>query len=816
MKFLKNWDQDEKTSAIRIAGLAVAALTIFILIACVSYLFSWKEDMSLLTDPEAMQAEMPVGNAAGKLGFKTGYLLICELFGLGSFALLPILAAASIRLLLGRWHRSLIKTALIAVFGAFVCSIFLAWCGKLASANDIFGGGLGGLCGGMVVDWAQNLFGIVVTGLLILILIAALLFFASKRFNHWLAGVGSGGRKSRKTKKEDKKKPRVREEDTEEDEDADTGEEKTVDFEPEREDDVPPGNGTDKARSAGNGETSASTGGKADGKTDADESFTIERDSTLDEEVVDELEPIDNRLDPPDGLPDYKFPSLDLLMDYSGSKRSVSSEELARNNNKIRAALANFKIQVSDVKAVVGPTVTLYKVKPAPGVKIAEIKKLQDDVALSLKAKGVRIVTLTDAVGIEVANDFPSVVPLKSLLNDASFRESKAELPVAIGYTITQKVKVFDLTAAPHLLVAGATQQGKSVGINVIVSSLIYSKHPSELKFVFIDPKSVEFTAYSRLYKHYLAVLPHASSEEEERDMAIVKDRKLAEQVLRSLCIEMDERYALLAKAGVNKITLYNEKYKERRIRPDHGHRFLPYIVTIIDEYADLTPSTGVSPEVKKASNSIMTSIMRLAQKGRAAGLHIILATQRPSVKVISGDIKGNFPMRMAFKTYSKDDSMVILDSPGAEKLIGRGDMLFSTGIENERIQCGLISVEETEAITEFIAGQQGYRKSYNTPYYLPEVDDQENGGGSGGGGGSLKAGTLDERFEEAARLVVMSQKGSTSELQRKLGMGFAKAGRVMDQLYDAGIVGPQEGSKARTVLVSSLDELDEILKSLK
>ena len=461
-----------------------------------------------------------------------------------------------------------------------------------------------------------------------------------------------------------------------------------------------------------------------------------------------------------------------------------------------------------------GPTVTLYKVYPAPGVKIAEIKKLQEDLALSLNAKGVRVVTLSDAVGIEVANDHPSMVPLKALLNDEQFRNSKADLPVAIGYTIDQKVKVFDLADAPHLLVAGATKQGKSVGLNVIVTSLLYSKHPSELKFVFIDPKMVEFSAYNRLLKHYLAVLPDSIGEEDEYNNAIVKRPKDAEKILRSLCIEMDERYDLLSKAGagINNIKLYNAKFKERRLSPDQGHRFMPYLVVVVDEYADLTMTTGAAPEARATSRSITNSIIRLAQKGRAAGLHVILATQRPSVDVISGIIKSNFPMRIAFRVASRVDSTTILDAPGAEKLIGKGDMLFSAGIDTERIQCGYISGDEIDGLTNSIYQQNGYQRSYNTPFYLPSAEDASEGGADGGASVDMR--NIDDRFEEAARMVVTSQRGSTSDLQRKLGMGYAKAGRVMDQLQAAGIVGPQEGSKPRQVLVSDPNELEEILNA--
>ena len=784
----KTWDEEERTSAVRIAGLCVAALTLFIFIATFSYLFHWKEDLSLLGDPAGMDAARSVGNAAGKLGFRTGHLLVCDLFGLGSFALLIILAAVAVRLLARRWINSLLKTTLIALFGAFIASLLLAWIGSLVGLDTAFGGGLGGRCGASVVGWAENLFGKVVTGIFVLILLAAYLFFASRRFNTWFASLG-----------QKKEKPLIEEEKPKVMQPVVPLVEKPVKPAPP----VPEVKKPEKPKPEKPAEP------KPEPKPE-EGSFEIVEDNGLETENIEDLKPIDNRLDPPDGLPKYKFPSLDLLENYASGRREVSTEELTRNNNKIRAALANYKIQVNDVKAIVGPTVTLYKVYPAPGVKIADIKKLQEDIALSLNAKGVRVITLSDSVGIEVANDFSSIVPLKALLNDEAFRNSKYDLPVAIGYTITQKVRVFDLADAPHLLIAGATKQGKSVGLNVIVSSLLYSKHPSELKFVFIDPKMVEFSSYGSLLKHYLAVLPDAADDEDERANAIVKRPKDAEKILRSLCTEMDDRYELLSKAGVNKITLYNEKYKERKLRPDHGHRYLPYLVVVVDEYADLTMTTGASPDARAASRSITNSIIRLAQKGRAAGLHVILATQRPSVDVISGIIKSNFPMRIAFRVASRVDSMTILDAPGAEKLIGRGDMLFSAGIDSERIQCGFIDGKEIDAITDFIGEQIGYGRCYNTPYYLPAPE--EPGAEGGEGGGMVDMSKVDERFEEAAKMVVLSQRGSTSDLQRKLGMGYAKAGRVMDQLEAAGIVGPQEGSKPRQVLIASLDDLQPIL----
>ena len=795
--FWRNWDDKERSNAKIIMGLFVAVFSLFILISGVSYLFHWQQDMSLLANPDMMNGATEVGNAAGKLGYRMGHLLVCDLFGLGSFALLVILIAISVRLIGRSWQFSLIKTTLLALSGALVASLVLAFAGNLAGIPSIFGGGLGGECGKQIVLWGTNLFGPYIAGAVILLLVACWLFFSSPRFTNWVYNLGR-----KKDDYDDSVETYQPEELTE-----DTRIEKNI---PEEDHGC---SGRDPSETGGGpqdpteeGDTSAS----GEDSESPENTLEVVTDDTLENERYENLPPIDNRLDPPEGLPKYKAPSLDLLESHASDRRLPSNEELQRNNNKIRATLKNYKIEITEVRAQVGPTVTLYRVTLAPGVRISEVKKLQEDIGMQMNAKGVRVVTLSDSVGIEVANDYSSIVPLKSLLNSEAFRSSKYELPVAIGYTITQQVKVFDLADAPHLLVAGATKQGKSVGLNIIIASLLYSKHPSELKFVFIDPKMVEFSAYNHLLKHYLAVLPYAD-EEQEKTRAIVKNPKDAETTLKSLCIEMDQRYELLSKAGENKVTDYNEKYKARKLNPKNGHRFLPYLVTIVDEYADLTMTMGASPEVRAASKSIQNSIIRLAQKGRAAGIHVIIATQRPSVDVISGVIKGNFPLRIAFRVASRTDSMTILDSPGAEKLIGKGDMLLSAGIENERIQCGFVSGGEIKNITTFIGDQEGYEKSYNTPYYLPEVKEEEKEGGAKG-----ELGDLDERFEEAAKLVVTTQRGSTSDLQRRLGMGYAKAGRVMDQREQAGIVGPQEGSKPRTVLVSTLDDLETIIDSLR
>ena len=796
MKLFGFWsriDEEDRMRAVKITGIIAGLFTMFTLLSIVSYLFTWKADQSLFASPVG-DISMDVRNLCGKMGFRWSDFLVRHCFGLGSFALIVILFAVSVRLLAGRWHYSMLRTFLLTVTGTFGASLILALVSSPFGLSNAFGGGLGGQCGESVVAWLRSLFGDVFTPLLLIALVVFWLFLASNRFTRWFNGLW---------------KPKVK----------DSGEV------PETEDDEPEEKPGKKETEIHKGTVQESVTGlrpapvpapkpvvragkESDtGAAPVNSELEIVKGEELSTKVDHDLQRIDIRKE----LPLYRMPSLELLDEYSSQRHEVSDEELYRNNNKIRATLANYKIQVNDVQAIVGQTVTLYKVYPAPGVKISEIKKLQEDIGMYLHAKGVRVVTLTDSVGIEVANDCPSVVPMRAVLNNKAFSGSKAELPVAIGYTIQQSVKVFDLADAPHLLVAGATKQGKSVGLNAIVTSLLYAKHPSELKLVFIDPKMVEFSSYSSLLHHYLAVLP-SNDEKEELENAIVKKADKAEKILRSLCIEMDQRYELLSKARVPNIKLYNEKYQNRHLLPTDGHHFLPYIVTVIDEYADLTMSVGGSGDSKNTARSITTSIIRLAQKGRAAGIHVILATQRPSTDVITGLIKANFPTRIAFRVASRIDSSVILDSTGAEKLIGKGDMLYYAGVEMERVQCAYISPDEIHALTGYIASQSGYQKSYNTPYYLPEVLDSSDEGS----GGSVDMNNLDERFEEAARLVVQTQRGSTSDLQRRLGMGYAKAGRVMDQLESAGIVGHQEGSKPRQVLVTDLEELESIIASLR
>lgn len=850
-KIWMNLGEETRTRIRKITGLVVGAFTIFTLISVVSYLFTWEADASLLSADGLLPKGAKVENWGGSIGFRWSRFLVCRCFGLGSFALIFLLWTVFVRLFFKNRPVRFLRAVVLTLTGACLSSVILSYVCSRFCDDLFFGGGLGGDCGAEVVSLSVALMGPVMPGVLLVVLLMVWLVFASARFSRWFSELGdSYGRRNEDSVESDQSIADggssadgavVPDSGAEESLNPDSEEFQELDSEtlPDQETGVPeesyagdvlpqtgladagnltaddfPGDDLPENDLPENDfpaddlpELPEDRGSQSSGVRNlpADSSLEIIKGDGFSTDVKKELPRIDVR----DELSKYVFPPLDLLKDYSSGRHEVSPEELERNNAKIRVTLQNYKIQIDKVSACVGPTVTLYRVVPAPGVRISTIKSREEDIAVALGVKGVRVVTLADSVGIEVPNDRSSIVPLKSMLNDDAFRNTKYELPIAIGYTITQKVKTFDLADAPHLLVAGATKQGKSVGLNVIIASLLYARHPSELKLVFIDPKMVEFNAYAKLLKHYLAVLPTASSEKDEMASAIVKQAKQAEQILRSLCIEMDDRYELMSRTSANNVKLYNEKYKSRFLNPNEGHRFLPYIVVVIDEFSDLIMSQGAAPEAKATARSISTSIIRLAQKGRAAGIHVIIATQRPSVDVITGSIKTNFPTRIAFRTIASVDSKTILDSPGAEKLIGRGDMLYYAGVEMERVQCALIEMDEICRITDFIGSQTGYKQCYNTPYYLPSPDSAEGGEE---GQGMVDMSNLDESFRTAAEMVVIDQKGSTSTLQRKLGMGFARAGRVMDQLEAAGIVGPQEGSKPRQVLVKDLEELRGIL----
>jgi len=522
---------------------------------------------------------------------------------------------------------------------------------------------------------------------------------------------------------------------------------------------------------------------------------TVEEESIVEENLATKLVEDFGEFDPTLELSNFRFPSIDLLKDYGDSGITINQEELEANKNRIVETLRNYKIDIAQIKATVGPTVTLYEIIPEAGIRISKIKSLEDDIALSLSALGIRIIAPIPGkgtIGIEVPNQKLSVVPMKTVISSVKFQNAEMELPIALGKTISNETFVVDLAKMPHMLMAGATGQGKSVGLNAVLTSLLYKKHPAEVKFILVDPKKVELTLFNKIERHYLAKLPDVEE-------AIITDNTKVIHTLNSLCIEMDNRYELLKDASVRNIKEYNQKFKKRMLNPEVGHRFLPYIVLVVDEFADLIMTAGKEVE---------TPIARLAQLARAIGIHLIIATQRPSVNVITGIIKANFPVRIAFRVTSKIDSRTILDSQGADQLIGRGDLLYTQGADLIRVQCAFVDTPEVEKICEFIGSQKAYPDAYLLPEYV----------GEDGGGSSLDI-DISERdtlFRDAAEVVVTSQQGSTSLIQRKLKLGYNRAGRLIDQLEAAGIVGPFEGSKARAVLIPDLVALEHFLSNEK
>jgi S-DNA-T family DNA segregation ATPase FtsK/SpoIIIE len=525
------------------------------------------------------------------------------------------------------------------------------------------------------------------------------------------------------------------------------------------------------------------------------EEFVIEKaeeEDIIEENLASRLVADFGLFDPTLDLSNYKFPTIDLLKEYSTGGITINQEELEENKNKIVDTLRNYKIEIAQIKATVGPSVTLYEIVPEAGIRISKIKSLEDDIALSLSALGIRIIAPIPGkgtIGIEVPNKTPTMVSMKSVIGAAKFQEAEMELPIALGKTISNETFVVDLAKMPHLLMAGATGQGKSVGLNAVLTSLLYKKHPAEVKFVLVDPKKVELTLFNKIERHYLAKLP-------DTEDAIITDNAKVVNTLNSLCTEMDNRYSLLKDAMVRNIKEYNEKFKSRKLNPEAGHRFLPYIVLVVDEFADLIMTAGKEVEIP---------IARLAQLARAIGIHLIIATQRPSVNVITGLIKANFPARIAFRVTSKIDSRTILDTQGADQLIGRGDLLYSNGNDVIRVQCAFIDTPEVEKITDFIGSQ----KAYATAYLLPEFIGEESGINL-----DMDISERDTLFREAAEIIVNAQQGSASLLQRKLKLGYNRAGRLIDQLEAAGIVGPFEGSKARNVNILDLSALDQFFNN--
>lgn len=824
-----------KDSIYLVCGLLSFIIASVTLISLISYLHSWISDQSVIASKNYLAADAEIANKGGKLGLALAHFLVDRVFGLGAF-IIPFFFLGLSAFCLKIKKIRLVRFTFLSLFGCIILSLTCSYI-FLLFHHTLFYGGAGGSYGYYVIKWANSMFGVFGTGGLLLLLIVIWLIFVDNRvvtrFNNWIERITAPRPKSEKKRR---RKQVAMEEavaegsivadftNAEADTDTDTtaDDENTASCINGEESYAEPGDvGIDSAEEALEedieGENipklevlSAPEPMPADdsGCKDVEGEQTSEditEEGTTDCNAADEEENFEDAytpeqlqtlFDPRLELPNYQAPSLSLLETYRDKWYEVSPEELEKNNRQIVKTLSNYKIGVSKISARIGPTVTLYEIVPAPGVRVAQIKRLEEDIQLSLAAKGVRVVTLkgTNAIGIEVANEKPSTVSMLSVLDDPKFKAAEYDLPVALGKTITNEVMHFDLAKMPHLLVAGATGQGKSVGLNAILASLLYRKHPSELKLVLVDPKKVELSLYSKLEKHFLAQLPDA-------DEPVITDTQKVIYTLKSLCIEMDSRYDLLKMAHVRNVKEYNEKFLQRRLNPLKGHKFMPYIVVVIDEFADLLMTAG---------KEIEEPIARLAQLARAIGIHLVIATQRPTTTVITGNIKANFPARMAFMVRSSIDSRTILDETGANQLIGRGDMLISTGGDLTRVQCAFIDTKEVERVVDSIASQRGY----STPFYLPEYTGEEKE--EGGGVGEVDLNRRDPLFEDAAKLVVMHQQGSTSLIQRKMNLGYNRAGRIMDQLEVAGIVGPFEGSKARQVLVGDLSELDLRLSSIR
>ncbi len=797
---------DEQKSIVRIVvGVLFSIICLFTAASLISYAFNWGADQSLKSNPELWQSYVSANNVGGKLGYQWADFLFARLFGIGAFfvpVFLGLLAVACFRIRKVRVFRAFV----LSLFGCIIFSVIAAFISSFFKGQALFSTGVGGSYGHLANEWLCSMIGKLGAGAVLLFLLFLWLILLTRKVALWFDKFiyDSFHREKKPAEPAAEEEGEEDDEMEEEDEDADIPDEQLFvseeeedegyePFVPEEEEAI---NADDffveEPEEQEESPVKVAEVPAAPAAEARDVELVVESDENdflknLSEEEQDHI--YDPRLD----LSHYNFPGMNLLEDYRNLQYEVSREELEKNKVRIVNSLSSYKIKVESIVAKRGPTVTLYRIRLAEGTRISTVKRLEEDIAMSLGAKGVRVLTLSDSIGIEVANEHPSVVPLKAVLNSPQFTEqsAKMELPVALGITVTSEPFFMDLAKMPHLLVAGATGTGKSVGLNAIITSLLYSKHPSELKFVMVDPKKVELDFYRLLEKHYLAKLP----DEEE---PIITDTNKVVRTLKSLCIEMDNRYELLRIAGERKITEYNEKFLRRQLNPLKGHAYLPYIVVVIDEFADLLMTAG---------REVEEPIARLAQKARAVGIHLVIATQRPTTDVITGTIKANFISRIAFKTYSSVDSKTILDQPGANRLIGRGDMLVVyPGIDITRVQCALIETAEVDRITKFINKQQGYDHAF----FLPDVDEEE-----GDAAGPADLHKRDKLFEEAAKIVVQSQQGSTSLLQRKLGIGYNKAGRLIDQLEAAGIVGPFSGSKARTVLVTDFDTLDRILERL-
>ncbi len=796
-------------------GFLLLISSLFLLTAFISYLFTGKADQSIIGTVASgglQEAGLEAENWLGLIGAYASHYFIYQFFGIASFLIPPLLFLIGYRIVFHVEIISISKTFWFSVFFVLWISTFIGY--FMVNSDSIQAWGF--LGGGTGFELAIFLYSLMGWGTLLFLVLSMLVFFIYFFNITKMVGLGSVSFFEKEEAIE-----------SESDEEIDTEEAPVEDaaavaavveaikeeVEAEEKAEIAPEEETEtwelqtkkpapkKVQKEEKPELvldvevpeppKAETPPPAVQQEPANEevAFEVEKAESK-EKVVNKLENYDPTLD----LPKYKYPTPDLLIDHPPKNIQVSKDELEQNKDKIVETLINFKIGISSIKATIGPTVTLYEIIPEAGVKISKIKNLEDDIALSLSALGIRIIAPIPGkgtIGIEVPNKNREMVDIKSIMTTDKFMKSTYELPVVLGKTISNEVYVTDLSKMPHLLMAGATGQGKSVGLNIMLASLIYKKHPSQLKFVLVDPKKVELTLFNKIERHFLAMLPDSED-------AIITDTKKVIHTLNSLCIEMDNRYDLLKDAGCRNLKEYNKKFVERRLNPNKGHRFLPYIVLVIDELADLMITAG---------KEIETPIARLAQLARAIGIHLVVATQRPSVNVITGVIKANFPARLSFRVTSKIDSRTILDAGGAEQLVGMGDMLLSLGSDIIRLQCGFIDTPEVDRICEFVGDQQGY----DSAYLLPEFVGDEGESGVG----EIDLNDRDVLFDDAARLIVMHQQGSTSLIQRKLKLGYNRAGRLIDQLEAAGVVGPFEGSKAREVLVKDEYSLEQLLNDL-
>jgi S-DNA-T family DNA segregation ATPase FtsK/SpoIIIE len=785
-------------------GVVLLLLAVYLFLANFSYLLTWQQDQNRVASKGLFEFlfdgnEEPVANWLGKFGAWSSHLLIYKWFGLASFAIPLISFVVGFKLLFNIAILPVAKTITASILTLVWFSLFFGFFSEQVSYA-------GGAFGFQVNEWLRLSLGRF--GALILILafgyvIGMIVFNVNfGKIKDWF----NNSKNDDLSEVEEDLDPNDMTVSNVLDPTKTTNEliAKTVHFEEDEEDDENDDSEIELITREAEDDEDESDIIDEMAKADIEEDLEVDGlevevasakadDLELSEEEVDSKRQEYGDYDPTLDLSSYKLPPIDLLKDYGSSLGKVDKAELEENKNKIVKTLSNYKIDIAKIRATVGPTVTLYEIVPAPGVRISKIKNLEDDIALSLSALGIRIIAPIPGkgtIGIEVPNSKPEMVSMRSLIASKKFQESDFELPIVMGKTITNETFTFDLAKLPHLLVAGATGQGKSVGLNAILISLLYKKHPSQVKFVLVDPKKVELTLYNRIERHFLAKLPGEGE-------AIITDTSKVVKTLNSLCIEMDDRYELLKAAHVRNIVEYNQKFVARKLNPENGHRYLPYIIVLIDEFADLIMTAGKEVE---------HPIARIAQLARAIGIHLIVATQRPSVNVITGMIKANFPARIAFRVLSKIDSRTILDSSGADQLIGRGDMLISTGQEVIRLQCGFVDTPEVDDICEFIGDQRGYPEALLLPEYVGE--------GSEGGNGSMDDEDLDALFADAARIVVMHQQGSASLLQRKLKLGYNRAGRIVDQLEGHGIIGTFNGSKARDVLFADELVLDEYLKS--